>query len=159
MAVSFKKQYLSEADFAYDLASSTNKLFDKNDYNKLAEIGLGVDYAYTLADMVNKTSDTFDLSGYNLLTDPLDKLTYITTHYYTPKDATAIDEETGETYNLYERNNTYLQQKIQHQMDVNTYNSLDFFGKAAASVVGFIGNAFSQAYNLVENIISSHCGN
>src|SRR5699024_8233038 len=127
MAVSYKKKYTNEAELVYDIAQSSN-LFNVDTYNELLSTGKGEDYTYAITGTLDKAVDSFNLDYYNLLNSD-DKYTYILNEYYVDRNETAVDESTGETYNIYDRNNEYIQAKIDEAIDLQTYNSLDGFTK------------------------------
>lgn len=152
MAVSYKKKYTNEAELVYDIAQSSN-LFNVDTYNELLSTGKGEDYTYAIAGTLDKAVDSFNLDYYNLLNSD-DKYTYILNEYYVDRNETAVDESTGETYNIYDRNNEYIQAKIDEAIDLQTYNSLDGFTKTLATIGGFIGNAINELFlGTIEGIV------
>lgn len=152
MAVSYKKKYTNEAELVYDIAQSSN-LFNVDTYNELLSTGKGEDYTYAIAGTLDKAVDSFNLDYYNLLNSD-DKYTYILNEYYVDRNETAVDESTGETYNIYDRNNEYIQAKIDEAIDLQTYNSLDGFTKTLATIGGFLGNAMNELFlGTIEGIV------
>lgn len=152
MAVSYKKKYTNEAELVYDIAQSSN-LFNVDTYNELLSTGKGEDYTYAIAGTLDKAVDSFNLDYYNLLNSD-DKYTYILNEYYVDRNETAVDDSTGETYNIYDRNNEYIQAKIDEAIDLQTYNSLDGFTKTLATIGGFIGNAMNELFlGTIEGIV------
>lgn len=144
MAVSYKKQYTSEAEYMYDLARSS-ELYRDDTYNFAIANEQDEDYAYALAGTKTKESDTFDLIEYDLLSGE-DQYMYLLNEYYVDKTETAKDEETGETYNVYERNREYLDYKIEEAIDRQTYESLSGFEKFLHTIGGVVGNAFNELF-------------
>ena len=152
MAVSYKKKYTNEAELVYDIAQSSN-LFNVDTYNELLSTGKGEDYTYAIAGTLDKAVDSFNLDYYNLLNSD-DKYTYILNEYYVDRNETAVDESTGEIYNIYDRNDEYIQTKIDEAIDLQTYNSLDGFTKTLATIGGFLGNAMNELFlGTIEGIV------
>ena len=144
MAISYKKQYTSEAEYMYDLARSS-ELYRDTTYNFVTANNQSEDYAYALAGTKTKESDTFDLIEYDLLSGE-DQYMYLLNEYYVDKTETAKDEETGETYNIYQRNREYLDYKIEEAIDRQTYESLNGFEKFLHTIGGVVGNAFNELF-------------
>ena len=144
MAIKFTPIYTNEAEYVDALAKSSD-LFRQDTYNYLMTQQQGEDYAYALAGVKTRTSDTFSLQDYNLLSGE-DQYMYLLNEYYVDKTKTEIDEETGKTYSIYNRNKEYLDDKIQEAIDLKTYESLNGFERFFATIGGFVGNALNELF-------------
>ena len=81
MPAKFTKTYTSEAEYLYDVAT-TSDLFDRDLFNELNTKGDGVEFLRYIAGTKNKNADTFDKEKYNLLQGE-DKVNYLVREYYT----------------------------------------------------------------------------
>lgn len=144
MDVSFTKRYASESEFLYDLAQSS-PYFRQEDYKAFSEIEQSDVYTSTIAATRDKTSTTFDTYEYDLLAGQ-DRLSYLYNEYLQDKNETAIDEQTGETYNIYERNKEYLNARLDEAIDAKTFDSLNGFEKVMHTIGGVVGNALNTLF-------------
>ena len=144
MEVRFKQRYASESEYIYDLAQSS-PYFRQEDYKAFVDSGDADTYTYTIAAGMNKPSDSFDLKEYDLLAGE-DRLTYFYNELLQDKNETKIDETTGETYNIYERNKEYLNARLDEAVDAKTFDSLSGFQKVMHTVGGVIGNALNELF-------------
>lgn len=145
MAVSFKKQYYSQSDYLKDVATQSH-LFSQNTYNQFLQEDAfkAKDYLSTIALSSKNTSDTFNFNDYKLL-DADDQMTYLYTENLLDRSETATDEETGEKYNVYDRNKEYLNQQIELKIDEQTYNNLNFLERTIHTIGGILGTIFNEA--------------
>ncbi len=144
MDVSFTKRYASESEFLYDLAQSS-PYFRQEDYKAFSEIEQADIYTSTIAATRDKTSTTFDTDEYDLLSGQ-DRLSYLYNEYLQDKTETAVDEQTGETYNIYERNKQYLNARLDEAIDAKTFDSLNGFEKVMHTIGGVVGNALNTLF-------------
>lgn len=144
MDVSFTKRYASESEFLYDLAQSS-PYFRQEDYKAFSEIEQSDVYTSTIAATRDKTSTTFDTYEYDLLAGQ-DRLSYLYNEYLQDKNETATDEQTGETYNVYERNKQYLNARLDEAIDAKTFDSLNGFEKVMHTIGGVVGNALNTLF-------------
>lgn len=135
MAVSYKKQYTSEAKYIYDLAKSSD-LFSEDAYKQLGE--KADDYVYAIAGTLTKTADKFILEDYNLL-NAKDKLGYLMNEYYVDK---SLKNDKGKS--VYEQNKEYFNSKIEEAIDLQTYKSLNDFEKVIHTTRGIVGNILNE---------------
>ena len=153
MAVSFTPTYFNKRQYLYDTALSSDK-FNSNKFNELdaidsqqadmfAELSIGAK---------NKTSDTFNQIDFDRL-NAEDSLLYLYNEFYQDKSEITKDETTGETYNIYERNNEYLQYKIQEAIDQEIFNSLNGWEKFWATVGTTLSSAATEIYGVLEGLV------
>ena len=153
MAVSFTPTYFNKRQYLYDTALSSDK-FNSDKFNELdtidpqqadmfAELSIGAK---------DKQSNTFNVIDYNRLSAE-DSMLYLYNEFYVDKEETATDEETGETYNVYDRNNEYLQYKIQEAIDQEIFNSLNGWEKFWATVGTALASAATEVYGVLEGLI------
>lgn len=156
MAVKFTKRYFSEAERLYDTALGTSKRFNTDEYNQLKskDPDLALTYSYLHAGLSDKDTSNFDDTYYNMLSAE-DKITYLNNEYYTDKTETAVDETTGETFNVYDRTKEYLDYKFQEGVDKAYFESLSGFEKAMGTIGGVLGNAVNALYSTVEGVIDA----
>lgn len=158
MALKFTKkphEYISEAAYVYDVAK-TSKYFDKSVYDALSETGDDEElkqYIYGIAGAKDKVSDVFNITDYSYLKSPQDKASYTLWMLYGDKNETATDEETGETYNVYDRTKQYFDYQVQKGIDKEIFDNLSGFEKTMNTVGGVVGNALNSVYGMVENIL------
>lgn len=148
MALKFTRKpsnYISETAYAYDVAQ-TSKYFDKSVYETLAETGNNEaiqQYLFGVAGAGDKTSEYFNEHDYKYLSNE-DKANYTIWSLYVDRDETDVDDQTGETYNVWERQKEYFDYKVQEGIDKETYNSLNSFQKTMSSIGGVVGNALNE---------------
>lgn len=142
MAIKYTKTYTNEAEYMLDLAKSSD-LYRADTFTSLMSSKQEEDYAYALAGTKIKNSDSFDIIDYDLLSGE-DRYLYLINEYYVDKNEMAKDEETGEQYNVYDRNKEYLDYKIEKASDLQTYKSLSGFEKFLHTTGGVLGNALNE---------------
>ena len=123
--------YISETAFMYDVAQ-TSKYFDKSVYQGLSALGDqdGVkQYLYGLAGYKDKDATAFNQTDYDYLQSPEDKASYV---LYKLSGETDADTD------------AYFEYKIQEAIDKQTYESLNWFEKTAATVGGILGNVLNE---------------
>lgn len=154
MAVKFTKRYFSEAEYLYDTAAGTSKWFNQDDYNTLLQKDPddALTYTYLHAGLSDKDTSNFDTAYYNMLSAE-DRLAYINNEYYTDRNEMAVDTETGESYNVYNRTKEYLDYKFQEGADKAYFESLNGFEKVMSTIGGVLGNAVNALYSTVEGMV------
>lgn len=141
MPAKFTKTYTSEAEYLYDVAT-TSDLFDRDLFNELNTKGDGVEFLRAIAGTKNKKSDTFDKEKYNLLHGE-DKVNYLVREYYT-EDKTSKE---------YLDSKKYFDAKIAEAIDEKYYTSLTGFQKTVRTIGGILGNMLNSAWSTVEGLI------
>lgn len=148
MALKFTRKpsdYTSDVAYMYDLAK-TSKYFDKSVYETLAASGNDdsiKQYLYGVAAAGNKQSEYFDEHDYRYLSNE-DKANYTLWSLYVEPNETAIDENTGDEYNVWKNQKEYFDNKVQEGIDKETYESLNGFEKFMSTLGGVVGNALNE---------------
>lgn len=148
MALKFTRKpsdYISDVAYTYDLAK-TSKYFDKSVYETLAASGDEdsiKQYLYGVAAAGNKQSEYFDEHDYRYLSNE-DKANYTLWSLYVDPNETAVDENTGDEYNVWKNQKEYFDYKVQEGIDKETYKSLNGFEKFMSTLGGLVGNALNE---------------
>lgn len=154
MAVKVTQKYTSQEQYLKDLAQ-TSFLFNQTDYSDFVAQGRGNEYASVIYGTSNKTKpESFDWGSYNVLQGE-NRFAYVVNEYYVDRNETAVDETTGETYNVYERNKQFLNYQIEQQVKEDVYNSLSTGEKIITSIGGFIGDAAATLWSIGEGVLDA----
>lgn len=144
MEVRFKERYATQTEYARDVARSS-WLYREEDFDAFAAKDNADTYSNLVVSASGKYSPTFSEADYDLLAGE-DRASYLYNEFLQDRNETAVDEETGETYNVYERNKEYLNYRIEEAIDAKTFDSLSGFEKVIHTVGGTIGNALNELF-------------
>lgn len=144
MDVRFKQRYATETEALQDLAKSS-RLYRQEDFEAFAANKEADTYANLIIATKDKHSKSFSDTDYDLLAGE-DRASYLYNEFLQDRNETAIDEETGEKYNVYERNKEYLNYRIEEAIDAKTFDSLSNFEKVIHTIGGTIGNALNELF-------------
>lgn len=150
MPIRFKETFVNTNQMLSSYAKA-NRYYDKS-INDLT----GSDYDVAigmLADTINKTVDSFDISEFKTLKGK-DKLAYYYNEYYQDRNETETDDQ-GNTVNVYEQRKKYLDAAYQDAKARENYESLNIIGKFFTNVGGLLGNVVSTIYDIGENLIDA----
>ena len=156
MAVSFTPTYTTKKQYLYDVAK-TSPVFDYNTYDNLqaSNPDAAMNFLNLTATVKDKVAEDFRKADFDFLSGSEDQAFYIYNTYLQDRNETAKDLETGEEYNVYERNKEYLDYKIEDARKTAMYNSLSGFEKFFYSLSGVVANAAVGLYGVFEGLIDA----
>ena len=157
MALRVYRDTISQLDYLKSKAQ-TSALYDEKQYQSALAKGTeaATNYLGVISSNIgNKDLGDFSYNQYKTYRDGEDAALYLYTKTMVDKDKTEIDEETGEVYNVYERNMAYLNDIYKRNVAQDIYDGLSAFEKTFHSTVGFVGKIFSDIYSIGENLLDA----
>ena len=156
MAVKFTPRYTNTQQYLYDVAK-TSPVFDHNTYDNLqaANPEAAMNFLNLTATVKDKVAEDFRKADFDFLSGSEDQALYLYNTYLQDRNETAKDLETGEEYNVYERNKEYLDFQIKNAKQAAIYDSLNGFEKFMHTVKGVISSAAIGLYGVFEGLIDA----